>query len=66
MNTEWKADFKRNFVAVVVEKCSKATKEAITNDEDIKVGEALPKYKYLCSLNCHQYGGGCCSNCLLI
>ena len=53
-------------MAVVVEKCSKATKEAITNDEDIKVGEALPKYKYLCSLNCHQYGGGCCSNCLLI
>ena len=36
-NPEWKEYFKRNFGTIIVEKLSHASREAIANNEDIKV-----------------------------
>ena len=36
LNPNWLSEFKRDFKEVIVEKCSKTTREAIENNEDIK------------------------------
>ena len=37
LNPNWKDNFKKHFLTIIVENCSTVTREAIANDEDIKV-----------------------------